>query len=1073
MCLPLETSQAMDTSSESDSYERRTRGGRHRGRECHRRSGRDRASDSGGGDEARAAGISDKISTLANTLQDTSRNLTKVDRMLGQYREHADDQAEAMTLLRESLEDSINQLQSQRLSRAEGLRGSSASTLHTSDLEACSGSEGQRFYPTSPLRDYPDGPRRRRRRSQSAGVRFEDSSQAADKVHRVHQTLRDLRCDQQRLSDDLDREILRRNRSDIDTRRAMENLTEHMTVSPRQDTVSSRVERRLEELEREMQGEQRRTERERRPERRVAAADDQQEILGRCRVGTDEREDTMTARLLRAERERSKMEQELGRARRLLEQSEESRESLVHQVEDMHGELLRTRAEKTALHRTQMEASQPSAQLRARHAERDGGRGLSQGSDQSKLEKEVAELQAQLHRAAVRGEVEELKKALDSKERENLRLSLQLKELSSDLEGREQQQLRILDQLRDIQSRGQAERKEMEALLLESTRSRNELKTRAQEAVRQWRAKCRRLQKELEDAQAQAGLHEDRALQASREKESSQAQLKALSQQSEAARRELGEILGRLAQREEELHRKDVELSETRQRQLLLQQEIQEVREASAALEQEAQCQAAVQARLREENQRLEEQADSQARRLQRDQGAQAELQAALKQMTAAHAQLSQRLAEEENARKELQKDNSGLQAKLALLQEERSALSQQLQLEREVHQKELENTKATIKDERTRKDREIQEMLKLCRQERDEIKAQLSEVKADAASDKELCAALHIKLDRMKDECDKLVAQLCTKDEAHSLLQRKHQQLKRELEDRVRLGEERRVSESELLRLEKKVSAMEADQEMVLTSLGNELDAACRSLARNGEDKLQAISQRPGLVKDPHRWLAETKTKLRWLCEEVRERDMKERRLRKYHQQTRDQLKAVSQSRDAEQEALLQRLDQQEKLLLSLSTEKKELLERSRRKEEEMRSLQDRVLDLEMNTRVALEHLESIPEKKCLQEDFKDLEESQQQKEFVEQRYVKYREIVQNLQHQLDESKRRIQEYREEKLDATSRSLRLAALSSSIKGPSTLLSSTLRSDCLSPPRRLTATDLEDSTDEGSRLLAH
>lgn len=40
-------------------------------------------------------------------------------------------------------------------------------------------------------------------------------------------------------------------------------------------------------------------------------------------------------------------------------------------------------------------------------------------------------------------------------------------------------------------------------------------------------------------------------------------------------------------------------------------------------------------------------------------------------------------------------------------------------------------------------------------------------------------------------------------------------------------------------------------------------------------------------------------------------------------------------------------------------------------------------------------------------------VQESQQQKEIVEQRYVKYKEIVQNLQHQLDESKHRIQEYR------------------------------------------------------------
>lgn len=34
----------------------------------------------------------------------------------------------------------------------------------------------------------------------------------------------------------------------------------------------------------------------------------------------------------------------------------------------------------------------------------------------------------------------------------------------------------------------------------------------------------------------------------------------------------------------------------------------------------------------------------------------------------------------------------------------------------------------------------------------------------------------------------------------------------------------------------------MESEQEAVLTTLGEELDAACRSLARNGEDKLQVF---------------------------------------------------------------------------------------------------------------------------------------------------------------------------------------------------------------------------------------
>ncbi|XP_063757436.1 centrosomal protein of 128 kDa isoform X3 [Eleginops maclovinus] len=1025
----------MDTSSETESYDRTTVH-RRPGREAHNRPGRDRGRAGGSGSDGRPADISEKISTLASTLQDTSRNLNKVDRMLGHYREHTDDQAEAMTVLRENLEESISQLQTQRVRRPNGGRSASASasTLHTSDLEACSGSDGTCFYPTSPLRDYTSSPDRRRR-SRSASVRFKDAILAGEDIHTLHQSLRDLRCGQLRLSDDLDREILRRNRADIDTRRAMESLTEHTTTSPRQASVSSRVERRLQELERELHSGQSGVERERRPEQREAVSDELHE-----------------------------MEQELERARRLLDQSEDSRECLSQQVEDMRGELLRTKKEKTELQRARLETFQPVAPPHGTHTDRERG-----PAEYLNLEKEVAELRTQLRTASVRGEVDELKRTLDRKEKERLQLSIQVEELSSELSQREQQQLRMLDQLKETQSRGQAERRETEALLQESTRSREELKSRAQEAVRQWRAKCRRLQKELEEASSQAQFHTDKASQAAREKESSRAQLKALSQQTEAARRELAEILGRLAQREEELHRKDVELSEARQRQLSLEQDSREVREASAALEEETQRLAAVQTRLKEENQRLEEKADSQARRCQRDQDTQAELQTSLKQITSAHSRLVQRLAEEESSKNDLQRGFLEVQAKLTVVQEERAALGQQLQLEREVHRTELDNTRAMMEDSRTKKCREVQDKLTLCHHEREEIQAHLEEVKADAVSAKELCAALRIKLDRMKDECDKLAAQLSTKDEAHALLRRKYQLLKQDLDDKVRSGERRRASESERLRLEEKVLRMEAEQEAVLTSMGEELDAAWRSLARNGEDKLQAISQKPGLVKDPHRWLAETKTKIRWLCEEVRDCNTREQRLRKQQQQTRDQLKALRQSRDSEQTALLQRLDQQEKLLHSLDTEKRELLERSRRKEEEMRSLQEGVLDLEMNTRAALDHLESFPEKQCLMENFKDLEESQRQRETVEQRYSKYKEIVWDLQHQLDESKRRIQEYREEKLDATSRSLRLAALSSSIKGPSTFLNSTLRSDTLSPRKRLTSSDLDESPVHGDK----
>lgn len=55
--------------------------------------------------------------------------------------------------------------------------------------------------------------------------------------------------------------------------------------------------------------------------------------------------------------------------------------------------------------------------------------------------------------------------------------------------------------------------------------------------------------------------------------------------------------------------------------------------------------------------------------------------------------------------------------------------------------------------------------------------------------SDKELCGMLRIKLDKMKNECDKMAAQLSKKTQAHALLQNKYHLLKQELEEKVSLA--------------------------------------------------------------------------------------------------------------------------------------------------------------------------------------------------------------------------------------------------------------------------------------------
>lgn len=133
---------------------------------------------------------------------------------------------------------------------------------------------------------------------------------------------------------------------------------------------------------------------------------------------------------------------------------------------------------------------------------------------------------------------------------------------------------------------------------------------------------------------------------------------------------------------------------------------------------------------LEEENQRLKERANVHSRQRQRDQEAQEELQASLRKMTSSSGDLAKQLADAEKSNRELQKSSSELQAKLTVARDEKAALGQQLQLEREVHQKEVLNMKTTMEDGRTKREREVQETLKLCQRERDEIHGHLIEVK-------------------------------------------------------------------------------------------------------------------------------------------------------------------------------------------------------------------------------------------------------------------------------------------------------------------------------------------------------
>ncbi|KFV78993.1 Centrosomal protein of 128 kDa, partial [Struthio camelus australis] len=401
-----------DSSSDSDNFPRGRVGRRLPLRATHNRAWNHGAEE-----------VTEKIHALASTLQDTNRNLRHVDHMLGQYREYNKEQTEAIATLKETLEQSVGQLRSQRLTRNSGMRSASLSSLYASDLDGEAVSGNHHFLPTSPLRDYGDSQGNRHRRSRSASVRFVNEADNLDQLHSFHQSLRDLSSEQVRLGDDISRELSRRNRTDAEMRKTLAELSEKLTESQRQETVSERVERRLQVIEQEMRAERQLVER--RQDQLGQMSIQLQEALKKRDAKAEETEEFLKNKLVKYESEKNQLEQELEWSRKKLDQSEGSREALLRQIEDLRSRLLRAEEDRVEL---QHRISNVAMHRQSYHDEQEDDKRVRTVAERyerekQELEKHVLELKAKLNHNAVMSEVEELKRCIERKDKEKAQLT--------------------------------------------------------------------------------------------------------------------------------------------------------------------------------------------------------------------------------------------------------------------------------------------------------------------------------------------------------------------------------------------------------------------------------------------------------------------------------------------------------------------------------------------------------------------------------------------------------------------------------------------------------------------------
>ncbi|XP_078592058.1 centrosomal protein of 128 kDa-like isoform X9 [Branchiostoma floridae x Branchiostoma japonicum] len=1001
--------------------------------------------------------VVDRVDRIAASLEDTNRNLRRMDRVLGEYSEVSEEQGTEIDRLRGRLARSAMRLQEERVRRTGPARGS---TMRPSELDMASSGETRRYRPTSPLRNYESNVPRRRTGST---VRFLDGGD--DDIHEVHQTVRDLTSDQLRMGEDLEREIDRRTRMEQETQRNLREMSDSLRRSSTSESASERVDRRLQQIQDDMKSQQRQLAR--RQEETASMSDRLRDASRRADMAA-ESDRIMRERLADMESRKSQVESELEETKRRLNQSEGGREALMNQIEDLRGQLGHAERERVKMRDSLSMAESERTRRRQEQEELANSRQRREAeqaeTERRRLEDEVRELRAQLSRSSGISVVEELKQTLDRSERQRQQLSDHLESLSKDLEKSDNKQARLMSQLKETTEQLQDSEHQRESLAVqledankrlrevtresdryaedlrstrqgkeESDRQTEEIKNKAQEAVRQWKLKCRKLEREVDRQKHGAGQMQERNEQLVKENEAMRQQAANSVHQIESLRREMDDTLRIRAEQAEQLKLRDVEVNELKGRNMDLDRELRETRQFMDKLDNELQTQTARSSALADDKRKLEEEVSLMKASYQRAHEETMHLQKDIKDLSTQRLELSSQLAEERTQRKALQKAHGELEERAQRSQEEAGTLARQLDKEQKTHVKEVSDLQTELQAIKSRESRKEQDLIRRAKRERAELEAEIQTLKVGLEEERAAAKLLKRQLENAQKDYNTAKEESDRLEELSSRLQKKYQRAKEDIQEKEHLvaeeGDAVKQLEDRLSSVRDKLTSQEEGQEILLRQVGREIDTLVDIATADSEVKFQALSSSKGLHSDPQRWLADVTSKLQWLKEEVRLREDRERRLRGEIQKNNDKVKEVIRSTEVDRDYYTTEITKQSKLLDQMTNERQDLLDRTQEKNDIVRHLEGRVSELTHRLEETLRQTPGPPDRPMAAQ-LEDLQESQKQRDRIQERYAMYKEKLGSLQSELKGARKAAFEHKQAELDASLRSARLASMS-------------------------------------------
>ncbi|KAL8589790.1 hypothetical protein ACOMHN_020793 [Nucella lapillus] len=938
----------------------------------------------------------EKVYQLTSNLRDTTRNLKSLDHMLDNYRDVGRNQRSSNDRMRGELDRTVEDL------RDEKTRGSQLDRSYGSDSE----------YSGSPAYG-------QRRRKKKTSVRFADDMNR--ELHSLHQNVRDLSSDQIRLEGHLNQEIDRRERTNSDTRRDARQ-------SP--DPLSSRVEQRLAAIQNEIRSERHLMDRQ----------DDLSSLSTELKhaiqhASVQPSDDRLRSQYLQAESSRFRLESDLDNVRRRLDQSEGSKAALQNQVEELRAELKRAERDRHKIKHF-IDETRVEEELRDKRNRRTA----DEARDRN-FEHEVHELRTQLTRSVgAISEMENLRRAMEKSERQRAQLSDHLETLSRDLEGRERQAAKAITQLKETSDKlEETERhksmatqqledvtkkltdvsKELEKslqelrgtqlTLQEAERKRDEFKGRAQETVRQWKAKVKQLERDLDRSKHGASQVIQRNEQLVKEMESQKHHGGYAQIQLDGLKRELQDALAVRAAQDEQIRLKDIEVNELKSVRMDLDRELRDTRTVTERYEQELHTLRSRSAGLSEDRHQLEDRlsAADAAHRL--SQGQAAQLQSDLKELSAVKADLAAQLSEASGKIHDLHQKLIELQHREKAAKEETEIYKRQLHEERNGLVKGYDSLKLELNEAKVREAHTMQEVNRKLKHGRAEYEAAMEALRLELSEEKSTAKIARRNEEKLKQEVELLEKRLKGYEEENGSMMRKLDLVRQEFEAQTQFAEDdlSRVKrlEEQLARAHVELGNLDKLQLTLIQEIAIEtdavLDTASLDVATTRCQPINGMKSLHSLIGAPNILLTEIKNKLIWLRAEVRARQDRERRMRGEFRQ------ALTAS-DSDRQFLVSELVRRDEELDDLALEKQEIALKEIESCNTVDVLEEKVLDLSDELHLAklkqvMQEKTFVREKQHIIDEMEDIIVTENEKERINQRYMKLQNTLKSLQDDLE----------------------------------------------------------------------